>query len=200
MALGGLRQTQPTEPVGHDNIMVDVEWLTANGKPVEFAPTHPGSDALPNEVRFQLGDTADDGEEQPSHCPIRRDVLAPGNKLDAAVCEFVNHGQKVFYRTGHPVESGNDDYVEFPLPRILQHRVKAGATSFAAGDANVGVLASNFKPSLLGKFAEVVQLVVDALLRGTDSRVNRTSLHAKFLPMLLSRIFDGLMNGGIRSI
>jgi hypothetical protein len=52
MPLGSRRQAHPTEAVGNDNIMVNVQRLTATGQSIHFAPTHPGSDTFLYEVGF----------------------------------------------------------------------------------------------------------------------------------------------------
>jgi hypothetical protein len=106
----------------------------------------------------------------------------------------------MFHAPRQPIESGDNQNGELPLPSILQHQVEAGATSFAAGDANVGVFASDLKAPLLCEQTKVVQLVINALFRGADSGVYRAFPIHKCLLMLSSKMSDGLMNGRSRSI
>jgi hypothetical protein len=160
--------------------VVDSQGQTATGQSVHFASTHSGSDTLLDEVSFQLGDAGNNGQEQPAHCAIRGDVFPAADKFDPVVCKFVNKAEKMFGASSHSVESGDDDHCELPLPSILQHQVKAGTPSLTTRYAYIGVLRCDFKSALLCEFAEVIQLVVDALLWATDSGVNRTLLHQRF--------------------
>jgi hypothetical protein len=91
MAFGRRRQTHPTEAVGHNGIVVNIKRLTATGKTVHFASTHPGSDTLPNQVTFQFRDGAYDGQEKPSHCSVCRDVLPARKEFDAEAVKFIDN-------------------------------------------------------------------------------------------------------------
>jgi hypothetical protein len=88
-----------------------------------------------------------------------------------------------------------DEHGESPLSGVFQHSVQARATSLAAGDADVGVLTSDLVSALLGENAEVVKLIVDALVWSGNPRVYRTFLHLRFSFTLSSRILDGEMDG-----
>jgi hypothetical protein len=63
-----------------------------------------------------------------------------------------------------PIESGDNDHLKSLSPRILQHRVEAGTSSLASGDANVGVLARDLIPALYSELPQVIELVVYALV------------------------------------
>jgi hypothetical protein len=70
----------------------------------------------------------------------------------------------MFRAPRQPIESGDNQNGELPLPSILQHQVEAGATSLAPGNTHIRVLASDLKTSLLREQTKVVQLVINALV------------------------------------
>jgi hypothetical protein len=99
MALGRLGQAHTTQAVGNNGIVVDIQRMATDRQTVELSPTHPGTDSLLNEVGFQLGDAGDNGQKQPSHRLIGRDVLSPRNELDSEAVQFFDNTEEVFGRT-----------------------------------------------------------------------------------------------------
>jgi hypothetical protein len=175
--------------------MADCQRLSATWEAIHFAPTHPGADAFLDEVGFEFRDGANDGQKQPAHRAVRGDVFPAREKVYVQVCEFVDDGQKMFCASGHPIKGRNNQDAELPLSGISQHGIQAWATSLAAGDTDVGVLTSNLKAPLFGENAEVVKLIVDALVGGAYPGVDRTFLNHRCLLMLSSRVLDGAMIG-----
>src|SRR5664280_1788677 len=110
--------------------MVNIKRLTATRKPVEFASTHSGSDALLDEVGFQLCDAANDGQEQSANRAVRGDVLPPRNEFDSETVEFIHNRQKMPRTSCHTIKGGDNQNRKPSLSCIFQHCVKAGTTSF----------------------------------------------------------------------
>jgi hypothetical protein len=193
--LGNIGQAHPAKPGSNNGIVVNIERLTAYRQTVELATAHASPDSLLDEVGFEFGDGANDGQEEPPHGTISRDVLAARNELDAEGVQLVHDAQEVLGRTSHTIKGGNNQHGEPPLSGVTEHRIQARATSLAARYTYVGVLRCDLKAPLLGENAEVVKLIVNALVWSGNSGVNRTFLHAKCLLMLSSRILDGAMIG-----
>jgi hypothetical protein len=175
--------------------MADCQRLSATWEAIHFAPTHPGADAFLDEVGFEFRDGANDGQKQPAHRAVRGDVFPARDELNPKAVKLIDDAQEVLGRTRYPVKGGNDAHAELPLSGISQHGVQARATSLAAGDTDVGVLTSNLKAPLLGENAEVVKLIVDALVGGAYPGVDRTFLHWRCSFTLSSRVLDGAMIG-----
>jgi hypothetical protein len=173
--------------------MADCQRLSATWEAIHFAPTHPGADAFLDEVGFEFRDGANDGQKQPAHRAVRGDVFPARDELNPKAVKLIDDAQEVLGRTRYPVKGGNDAHAELPLSGISQHGVQARATSLAAGDTDVGVLTSNLKAPLFGENAEVVKLIVDALVGGAYPGVDRTFLNHRCLLMLSSRVLDGAM-------
>jgi hypothetical protein len=171
--------------------MADCQRLSATWEAIHFAPTHPGADAFLDEVGFEFRDGANDGQKQPAHRAVRGDVFPAREKVYVQVCEFVDDGQKMFCASGHAIKRAHNHHAESPPPCILQHGIQTWATSFAAGNAHIGVFGCDLISALLGENAEVVKLIVDALVGGAYPGVDRTFLNHRCLLMLSSRVLDG---------
>jgi hypothetical protein len=144
--------------------MVDVQGLTTDREAVQLSASHPRTNALLDKVRFEFRDAADDREEQPTHGTISGDVFPSRLELNAKAVKLIDNTEEVLCAPGKPVEGGDDDNAELPLPRIAKHRIESGTPCLGATDADIGVLRDNLIPALLCEQTKVIQLVINPLV------------------------------------
>ena len=136
--------------------MVDVERLSPHRQTFELPPPNSCSHALLDKVGFEFRDAADEGDEEPSHRAIGRDILSLRNELDTEGVQFVNDAKKMFRAACHSVKGRDDEHCELLLPCFTKHRIESRTPSLAAGDADIGELADHFESTLSGELPEVV--------------------------------------------
>lgn len=114
-----------------------------------------GLDSLGDDVAFELGHGADDGE----HCFAQGsrgvDVFPIGDKVDAEGFKFLEGVDEVLRASGKPVEPPNEDRVELALAGFVHEEVELGAGGNGAGDSVIDVFLVEGEAALLGVVAQI---------------------------------------------
>ncbi len=88
-------------------------------------PSEARSDPLSNDVPFQLGNRADDGEDRTAQGAAGVDVFLVTDKVDAQVAEFLQRQDQVSGGSSKPIEAPHQDHLKAALSGIVHEGVQS---------------------------------------------------------------------------
>jgi len=174
VSLRDLAQAQAAASIAEDGIAIKLERMTTDMSAFQPGAPHAGAHPLDDQVAFKLGHHADDGDNGTAQRAARIDLLAERNELDAEMVEFVEDFEEVFYRSGDPVRSPDQNDIEAAAAGIMHQIAEPRTASLGTADA-----VDIFADALPGHLDQIAALGLGMLVEARDPEVESGAFHLR---------------------
>src|SRR5258706_6381399 len=136
-------------------------------------------DTFDKHAALEFGEGTTDAKHHFSHRRRCVDVLLFDEQIATARFEMFDCGQKVDQRSSQPVDGPCHDNAKLALAGVLEHLIQARTILAALGTADPCILIclDNFPSAPLSDVPKLLELVLDGLVIGADTDIDRGALH-----------------------